>query len=115
MCNWLNDSFLQCVFSGLTEADLTVPRKSFYDGLREDGVNAGKYYQMPATQETDAYNEYVGELIRGGAGICTFRDQCIAGQISVEDFFARYEELKGRGLQDVIDEGNEAYQMIVGK
>jgi len=112
--NWLNDSFLQCVFSGLTEADLTVPRKSFYDGLREDGVNAGKYYQMPATQETDAYNDYVGELIRGGAGICTFRDQCIAGQITVDDFFAKYEELKGRGLQDVIDEGNDAYQAIVG-
>ncbi len=112
--NWLNNAFIQCVFSGLTEADLTVPRKSFYDGLREDGVNAGKYYIMPSTQETDAYVEYVGELIRGGAGICTYRDQCIAGQLTIDEFFAKYDELKARGLQDVIDEGNEAYQLTAG-
>ncbi len=112
--NWVNDVFMQCVFSGLTEADLTVPRQSFYNGLRSDGVNAGKYYIMPSTYTTDAYVEYSGELILGGAGICTYRDQCIAGQLTVDEFFAKYEELKGRGLQEVIDEGNAAYQAIVG-
>ncbi len=110
--NWKSDSFMQCVFSGLTVADLTVPRKAFYDGLREDGVNLGKYYAMPATYSTDAYVEFVGELIRGGNGVCALRDQCVAGLITVDDFFAKYEELKGRGLQDVIDEGNEAYQRV---
>ncbi|MBR3874131.1 MAG: extracellular solute-binding protein [Clostridia bacterium] len=110
--NWLTDAFMQCVFSGMTVEDLTVPRRSFYDGLRDDGVNIGKYYQMPAVQGTEAYNEYVGELIRGGNGICTYRDQCIAGQITIDEFFAKYEELKGRGLQDVIDQGAAAYAEI---
>lgn len=67
---------------------------------------------MPPTLETDAYVEYHGELITGGNGVCTLRDQCIAGQLTVDEFFTKYEALKDRGLQDVLDEGNEAYQLI---
>ena len=111
--NWQNDAFMQCVFSGKTEEDLTVPRKSFYDGLNEHGVNDGKYYSMPPTLETEAYVEYRAELIT--SGVCALRDQCVAGQLSVDDFFAKYEELKGRGLQDIIDQGTEAYALIVGE
>ena len=110
--DWQNNAFMQCVFSGKTVDDLTIPRKSFYDGLNENGVNAGHYYAMPPTLETDAYVEYHGELMTGGNGVCTLRDQCIAGQLTVDEFFAKYEALKDRGLQDVIDEGNEAYQLI---
>ena len=111
--NWQNDAFMQCVFSGKTVDELTVPRKSFYDGLNEHGVNDGKYYAMPPTLETEAYVEYRAELIT--SGVCALRDQCVAGQLSVDDFFAKYEELKGRGLQDILDEGAEAYALIVGE
>ena len=111
--NWQNDAFMQCVFSGKTVDELTVPRKSFYDGLNENGVNAGKYYSMPPTLETESYVEYRAELIT--SGVCALRDQCVAGQLSVDDFFAKYEELKGRGLQDILDEGAEAYALIVGE
>ena len=110
--NWQNDAFMQCVFSGKTVDELTIPRKSFYDGLNEHGVNDGKYYAMPPTLETEAYVEYRAELIT--SGVCALRDQCVAGQLSVDDFFAKYEELKGRGLQDIIDQGTEAYALIVG-
>ena len=111
--NWQNDAFMQCVFSGKTVDELTIPRKSFYDGLNEHGVNDGKYYAMPPTLETEAYVEYRAELIT--SGVCALRDQCEAGQLSVDDFFAKYEELKGRGLQDIIDQGTEAYALIVGE
>ena len=111
--NWQNDAFMQCVFSGKTVDELTVPRKSFYDGLNEHGVNDGKYYAMPPTLETEAYVEYRAELIT--SGVCALRDQCVAGQLSVDDFFAKYEELKGRGLQDIIDQGTEANALIVGE
>lgn len=111
--NWQNDAFMQCVFSGKTVDELTVPRKSFYDGLNEHGVNDGKYYAMPPTLETEAYVEYRAELIT--SGVCALRDQCVAGQLSVDDFFAKYEELKARGLQDILDEGAEAYALIVGE
>ena len=111
--NWQNDAFMQCVFSGKTIDELTVARKSFYDGLNENGVNAGKYYSMPPSLETEAYVEYRAELI--SSGVCALRDQCIAGQLTVDEFYAKYEELKNRGLQDVIDEGTEAYNLIMGK
>ena len=111
--NWQNDAFMQCVFSGKTVDELTIPRKSFYDGPNEHGVNDGKYYAMPPTLETEAYVEYRAELIT--SGVCALRDQCVAGQLSVDDFFAKYEELKGRGLQDIIDQGTEAYALIVGE
>ena len=111
--NWQNDAFMQCVFSGKTVDELTIPRKSFYDGLNEHGVNDGKYYAMPPTLETEAYVEYRAELIT--SGVCALRDQCVAGQLSVDDFFTKYEELKGRGLQDILDEGAEAYALIVGE
>ena len=111
--NWQNDAFMQCVFSGKTVDELPIPRKSFYDGLNEHGVNDGKYYAMPPTLETEAYVEYRAELI--SSGVCAQRDQCVAGQLSVDDFFTKYEELKGRGLQDILDEGAEAYALIVGE
>ena len=41
--------------------------------------------------------------------------KCVAGQLSVDDSFAKYQELKGRGLQDILDEGAEAYALIVGE
>lgn len=109
---WETNAFMQCLFAGETVENLNAAYQSFWNGLNNEGVNAGHYYAMPPTLETEAYIEYRGELIIGSTGICALRDQCVAGQMSVDDFFAKYEELKGRGLQDVIDEGNEAYQLI---
>lgn len=109
---WETNAFMQCLFAGETLENLNAAYQSFWNGLNNEGVNAGRYYSMPPTLTTSAYNEYRGELIIGSAGICALRDQCVAGQISVDDFFTKYEELKDRGLQEVLDEGNEAYQLI---
>ena len=68
---------------------------------------------MPPTLETESYVEYRAELIT--SGVCALRDQCVAGQLSVDDFFAQYETLKSQGLQEVIDEGAAAYALLSGK
>ena len=68
---------------------------------------------MPPTLVTEAYVEYRAELIT--SGVCALRDQCVAGQLSVDDFFAKYEELKGRGLQDIVDQGTAGYDLLVGE
>ncbi|MBQ9325292.1 MAG: extracellular solute-binding protein [Clostridia bacterium] len=109
---WQTSAFMQCLFAGETLENLNAAYQSFWNGLNDEGVNAGHYYAMPPTLETSAYNEYRGELIIGSSGVCALRDQCVAGQVSVDDFFAKYEELKSRGLDEVIEEGNEAYQKI---
>lgn len=110
---WLTDAFMQCLFAGQTQADLDAPSQSFYNGLAV--VNEGYFYSMPQTLETAAYTEFSGELITGAGGICMLRDQAIAGQISVDEFFTRYEALKAQGLQDVIDQGTESYAMMSGE
>ena len=47
-------------------------------------------------------------------GVCVLRDQTIAGQMTVDDFFTQYESLKAQGLQEVIDAGTEAYALLSG-
>ena len=67
---------------------------------------------MPQTLETEEYVEYRAELIT--TGVCVLRDQAVAGQLSVDEFFAKYEQLKAQGLQDVIDAGAAAYALLSG-
>ncbi len=107
---WQTNAFMQCLFSGATVDDLDAPSASFYNGLAI--VNNGYYYPMPQTMETDAYVEYRAELIT--TGVCTLRDQTIAGQMTMDEFSAKYESLKAQGLQEIIDEGTAAYALISG-
>ncbi len=111
---WETSAFMQCLFAGETLETLNAAYQSFWNGLNSEGVNKGHYYPMPPTLETEAYTEYRGELIIGSAGVCALRDQCVAGQMSVDEFFEKYEQLKSRGLEDVISEGAEAYAQIMG-
>lgn len=110
---WLTDAFMQCLFAGASIEDLDAPSQSFYNGLSV--VNEGYFYSMPQRLETEAYVEFAGELITGAGGVCMLRDQTIAGQLTVEEFAERYQELKDQGLQEVIDQGTEAYALISGK
>lgn len=41
--------------------------------------------------------EYRAELIT--TGVCVLRDQTIAGQMTVDDFFTQYESLKARACR----------------
>ena len=43
------------------------------------------------------------------------RDQAIAGRITVDEFFEKYEALKPMGLQEIIDQGTAAYNKLLGK
>ncbi len=104
----LQDSFMQCLTKGMAYDDLAEQIQSFYDGLFV--INEPYFYSLPPVLDTEAYVEYHGELIKNG--VCVLRDQCIAGQISVDEFFEKYQELKDEGLQEVIDQGAAAYAVI---
>jgi putative aldouronate transport system substrate-binding protein len=108
---WLTDAFTQCLFSGKTVNDLDDASQSFYNGLAV--VNNGYFYAMPQVLATEAYTEYAGETITTGAAV--LRDQAIAGQITVDEFFEKYEALKPMGLQEIIDQGTAAYNKLLGK
>jgi putative aldouronate transport system substrate-binding protein len=108
---WQTAAFMQCLFAGQPMDNLDDASASFYAGLAV--VNNGKFYSMPQTLATPEYTEYRAELIT--TGVCVLRDQAVVGQLSVEDFFAQYETLKTRGLQEVIDAGAESYAVLAGK
>ena len=107
---WQTNAFMQCLFAGQGMDALDDASASFYNGLAI--VNDGHYYAMPQTLETEEYVEYRAELIT--TGVCVLRDQAVAGQLSVDEFFAKYEQLKAQGLQDVIDAGAAAYALLSG-
>ena len=100
---WLEDAFMQCLFGGKMEKELDEITAESYKGLFE--VNDYFFYTQPVTFETDAYVKYRSNLIT--AGICPLRDQAIRGEITLDEFWEKYEQFKDRGLKDVIRQVGE--------
>ena len=100
---WLEDAFMQCLFSGKTEDELDEITEESYNGLFT--VNDRYFYTQPVTFETNAYVKYRSSLIT--AGVCPLRDKTIRGEITVEDFFEEYMKLKEKGLNQVIEEAGD--------
>lgn len=100
---WLEDAFMQCLFSGKTEDELDEITEESYKGLFT--VNDRYFYTQPVTFETNAYVKYRSSLIT--VGVCPLRDKTIRGEITVEDFFEEYMKLKEKGLNQVIEEAGD--------
>ena len=105
---WLQDAYMQCLFAGKGEQDLTDIQAETYNGLFT--VNNAYFYVQPLTLETGSYVQHRTSLITDG--VCKLRDQAIRGEISQEAFWSGYEELKSQGLSQVIADGNALYQAM---
>lgn len=108
---WLQDAYMQCLFSGKDGSELSDVQQQTYSGLFT--LNQGCYYTQPPTLETKSYVEHRTKLIT--EGVCTLRDQAISGQISAAEFQAGYKKLKGQGLAQVIADGSALYDKIAAK
>ncbi len=100
------DAFMQVTVGGMEYEELPEPMQFFYDALYE-----GEDYFFTPTPilNTEAYTEKQGEIF---PQIEALLAQCVTGEISIDDFYDEYEKLKSVGLQEIIDQGNEAWQMI---
>lgn len=87
---WLQDAYMQCLFAGKTETELTDIRKETYKGLFT--LNNDYFYVQPPTIETSSYVKHRTVLIT--EGVCKLRDKAIRGKITVDEFFAGYDQLK---------------------
>lgn len=105
---WLQDAYMQCLFAGKGEKELTDIQAETYNGLFT--VNNEFFYVQPLTLETESYVQHRTSLITDG--VCKLRDQAIRGEISQETFWSEYETLKGKGLAQVIADGNDLYRTI---
>ena len=99
---------MQCLFAGETRENLTDIQRETYNGLFV--VNNEFFYTQPLTMETESYVKYRTSLIT--EGVCRLRNQAIRGEISQEDFWSGYEELKEKGLKEVIADGDAYYQAV---
>ncbi|MDD5863788.1 MAG: extracellular solute-binding protein [Firmicutes bacterium] len=106
---WLQNAYLQCLFSGEDRRSLTDIQAQIYNGLFV--LNNDYFYTQPLTLETESYVKYRTSLITDG--VCKLRDQAIRGEISQEDFWLGYQALKQRGLDTVIEEAGTLYRTVL--
>lgn len=106
---WLQDAYMQCLFAGKSEADLTDIQKETYNGLFT--INNDFFYVQPPTIETAAYVKHRPVLIT--EGVCAIRNKAVRGEITVDEFFSGYEKLKDEGLSEVIEECDMRYKSAV--
>ena len=100
---WTVDAYVQVLTSGTPYEELPETRKLFYDAFY---LNDPYFVTAAPILQTEAYIENANTLLAEAAQL---QSQCVAGLISVDEFYAKYETLKADGLQDVIDQGTEAY------
>ena len=100
---------MQCLFAGQTPENLPDVQAQIYSGLFS--VNNDFFYTQPITQETESYVIYRSALIT--SGVCRLRDRAIRGEITPEAFWDGYAQLKEKGLDRVISDGNARYQSLM--
>ncbi|HHW71251.1 MAG TPA: extracellular solute-binding protein [Clostridiales bacterium] len=100
------DAFMQITLGGMEYEELPEPMQFFYDALY---VGEDYFFTPTPTLNTEAYTEKQGDVF---PQIEAMLAQCITGEISIDEFYNQYEKLKPVGLQDILDQGNEAWQMI---
>ena len=106
---WLQDAYMQCLFAGKARDELTDAQKEVYNGLFT--INNAFFYTQPLTIETQSYVQYRTSLIT--QGVCRLRDQAIRGEITQEDFWSGYAQLKEKGLDQVIADGKAYAQGLM--
>lgn len=103
---WVSDAYVQVFTNGKTFDEMDHVAQQFVYGAEQSEIYAKSY---PAVLSTEAYMEYYADL---GAQVKSLQANAIAGNITVDEFFAQYEQLKAQGLQEVIDQGAAAYEAM---
>ncbi len=100
------DAYMQITTGGKTYEELTEPMQYFYDALY-----AGEdfFFTPVPTLTTDAYSEKQADIMPKLEAMVA---QCVIGELSVDDFYKEYDKLKPIGLQDILDQGEEAWKKI---
>lgn len=105
--NFLGESYMQILTGGKTYEEMTPNMQYFYDALYS---NDPYFYSIVPIFTTESYVKYGGEL---RPKLTSIFAQCVVGEISVEEFYAQYETIKGQGWQDVIEEQIAAYDRLM--
>ena len=105
--NFMGESYMQILTGGKSYEEMTPNMQYFYDALYN---NEPYFFATIPIFTTESYVKYGGEL---GSKLTSIFAQCVVGEISVDDFFAQYENIKAQGWQDVLDEQIAAYDSLM--
>lgn len=100
------DAYMQLTIQGKTYEELSEPMQLFYDALY---VGEEYFFTPLPVLNTEAYTEKQAQIFPNLESLVA---QCVTGDITVDEFYNQYEKLKPIGLQDILDQGNEAWQSI---
>ncbi|NMA84391.1 MAG: extracellular solute-binding protein [Epulopiscium sp.] len=103
------DAYMQLTLTGKTYDEISEPMQMFYDALY---VGQDAFFTSLPILNTDAYTEKQAQIFPNLEGLLA---QCVAGDISVDQFYSEYEKLKPVGLKDILAQGNEAWKLVSQK
>ena len=103
---FLTDAFMQVTLGGKPFEEITETMRLFYDALH---VGEDYFFDVVPVLSTRAFVEYQAGIFPVLEGLLA---RCIIGEISIDEFFYEYEKLKAVGLQEILDEGREAWQLL---
>ena len=107
---WYPDNYMQILLNGKSYEELSETQRFFYDGLF---LNEPYFVTSAPTLITDAYMEYGTDIVNL---LSEAEANCVSGQITVEEFWQIYEDAKATmGLDAIIDQAAEAWQLVSGK
>lgn len=104
--NFFPEAYESIMLAGKTYEESEPAVKQFYDALY---AGEGHWFNSAPILNTEAYVNKGAELF-GQLG--TALAECVIGEISIDEFYSQYENLKASGLQEIIDQGNEAWTAL---
>ena len=100
------DAFMQLTLAGSAVENLSDTERLFYDALL---VGEPYFFTPTPTLATEAFSTRQAMVF---PVIEQLMAEAIIGRISIDDFFTEYEQLRNQGLQDILDQGQEAWQRV---
>ena len=104
---WNYDNYVQMNTQNKPYEELSLADQLTYQGVT---MYNDYYYTTPPSLSTPAVVEYSADIY---AKLDELFANCVTGKITVEEFFKEYEALKPYGLQDILDQGQEYYDLLV--
>lgn len=104
--NFDPEAYETIMLSGKTYEESDTATQYFYDALYK--AEDDWFYGAPILN-TEAFVDKGTEVF---GQLATALANCVIDEISIDEFYAQYENLKDAGLQDIIDQGNEVWQEL---
>ena len=103
---FLGEAREQLIMSGKGVDELAPTAKLFYDASR---IGSDFSFQPVPTISSEAYVEKQAQIF---PKIEQLLASAVVGTLSVDEFYTEYEKLKPIGLEDILTQGNEAWQKL---